>query len=80
LKHNGNDFGVQEIQDHGYTLTTEYVKRQGGENGGDWSARITATDQVGFLNVLYLSDSLTLKFMFFRDLRLSLAAIWMRRL
>ncbi|KAM4603146.1 LOW QUALITY PROTEIN: mannosyl-oligosaccharide glucosidase-like [Discoglossus pictus] len=36
LMHDG-EFGVQEIRDHGYTLTTEFVKRAGGKHGGDWS-------------------------------------------
>ncbi|XP_067934654.1 mannosyl-oligosaccharide glucosidase-like [Watersipora subatra] len=44
LKHNGNDFGIQELYDGGMKITTEYIKRVGGVNGGDWSARITAVN------------------------------------
>lgn len=44
LKHNGNDFGVQEIEDNnGVKIKTEYVKTPGGKHGGDWSVRISAT-------------------------------------
>ncbi|XP_072026671.1 mannosyl-oligosaccharide glucosidase-like [Amphiura filiformis] len=41
LMHNGKDFGSQEIVDKNFTLTTEFVKRPGGKNGGDWTARFT---------------------------------------
>ncbi|XP_056136142.1 mannosyl-oligosaccharide glucosidase [Lampris incognitus] len=42
LMHDGVSFGVQEIQDSDFTLTTEFVKRMGGNHGGDWTWRITA--------------------------------------
>ncbi|XP_062864317.1 mannosyl-oligosaccharide glucosidase [Trichomycterus rosablanca] len=42
LMHNGLNFGVQEIHDDDFILTTEYAKRVGGEHGGDWTWRITA--------------------------------------
>uniref|UniRef100_A0A672GMB1 Mannosyl-oligosaccharide glucosidase n=1 Tax=Salarias fasciatus TaxID=181472 RepID=A0A672GMB1_SALFA len=42
LMHDGITFGVQEIRDNDFTLTTEFVKRMGGDNGGDWTWRITA--------------------------------------
>ncbi|KAG7458588.1 hypothetical protein MATL_G00222070 [Megalops atlanticus] len=42
LLHDGVSFGVQEIRDSDFTLTTEFVKRMGGEHGGDWTWRITA--------------------------------------
>uniref|UniRef100_A0AAR2IP76 Mannosyl-oligosaccharide glucosidase n=1 Tax=Pygocentrus nattereri TaxID=42514 RepID=A0AAR2IP76_PYGNA len=42
LMHDGLNFGVQEIHDSDFTLTTEFVKRMGGEHGGDWTWRITA--------------------------------------
>lgn len=41
IRHDGVNFGMQEIVDHGYTLSTDFVKRSGGDNGGDWSARVT---------------------------------------
>ncbi|XP_026532287.1 mannosyl-oligosaccharide glucosidase [Notechis scutatus] len=41
LLHDGAHFGVQEIQDLGFSLQTEMVKRPGGEHGGDWSWRVT---------------------------------------
>lgn len=42
LMHDGTSFGVQEIRDGDFTLTTEFVKRLGGDHGGDWTWRITA--------------------------------------
>lgn len=42
LMHDGLNFGVQEIRDKDFTLTTEFVKRMGGDHGGDWTWRITA--------------------------------------
>ncbi|XP_063074376.1 mannosyl-oligosaccharide glucosidase [Engraulis encrasicolus] len=42
LMHDGKSFGVQEIRDGDFTLTTEFVKRMGGDHGGDWTWRITA--------------------------------------
>ncbi|XP_069488582.1 mannosyl-oligosaccharide glucosidase [Ambystoma mexicanum] len=45
LMHDGVNFGVQDIQDFGFALRTEFVKRIGGQHGGDWSWRITGTHQ-----------------------------------
>ena len=39
--HDGRTFGRQEILDDSYSLSTEFVKRPGGDNGGDWTSRIT---------------------------------------
>lgn len=46
LMHDGLSFGVQEIRDNDFTLTTEFVKRLGGGHGGDWTWRITAKQHV----------------------------------
>lgn len=46
LMHDGLTFGVQEIRDNDFTLTTEFVKRIGGDHGGDWTWRITAKQHV----------------------------------
>ncbi|KAF4071349.1 hypothetical protein AMELA_G00272160 [Ameiurus melas] len=40
LFHDGVNFGVQQIQDTDFSLTTTFVKRMGGEHGGDWAWRI----------------------------------------
>ncbi|KAL4640485.1 mannosyl-oligosaccharide glucosidase-like [Arapaima gigas] len=45
LMHDGLNFGIQEIRDSDFILTTEFVKRVGGEHGGDWTWRITAKQQ-----------------------------------
>lgn len=47
LMHDGLTFGVQEIRDGDLTLTTEFVKRMGGDHGGDWTWRVTAKQHVG---------------------------------
>ncbi|KAF5275980.1 hypothetical protein FQA39_LY00776 [Lamprigera yunnana] len=41
LQHDGTSFGIQEIQDGPFALRTSFVKRLGGNHGGDWTARIT---------------------------------------
>ncbi|XP_023654927.1 mannosyl-oligosaccharide glucosidase isoform X2 [Paramormyrops kingsleyae] len=45
LAHDGLSFGVQEIRDTDFILTTEFVKRPGGDHGGDWTWRVTAKQQ-----------------------------------
>ncbi|XP_035426916.1 mannosyl-oligosaccharide glucosidase [Cygnus atratus] len=42
LRHDGDNFGVQDVRDRGLLLRTEFVKRPGGEHGGDWSWHVTA--------------------------------------
>ena len=46
LKHDGQSFGVQELQEKAYTVKTEFVKKAGGDHGGDWTTRITVTPKV----------------------------------
>lgn len=41
LQHDGINFGVQEILDQDMNITTAFVKRPGGDFGGDWTARIS---------------------------------------
>ncbi|XP_013390408.1 mannosyl-oligosaccharide glucosidase [Lingula anatina] len=43
LAHDATNFGVQEIIDRTVTLRTEYLKKPGGDHGGDWTAKISAT-------------------------------------
>lgn len=40
LRHDGVNFGTQRIVDEEYVIETSFVKRTGGLNGGDWTARI----------------------------------------
>ena len=51
LKHDGTNFGSQEIVDKDFVLNTDFVKRLGGNHGGDWTARISGREMVGM--VLY---------------------------
>lgn len=44
--HDGLSFGRQHIHDGALRLTTEFVKRPGGQHGGDWSWRVTVESQV----------------------------------
>ena len=39
--HDGKLFGSQEIIDGNYRLQTDFIKRPGGNFGGDWTARIS---------------------------------------
>ncbi|XP_017783438.1 PREDICTED: mannosyl-oligosaccharide glucosidase [Nicrophorus vespilloides] len=41
IQHDATSFGVQEIHDGPFLLTTSFVKRLGGLHGGDWTARIS---------------------------------------
>ncbi|XP_012288943.1 mannosyl-oligosaccharide glucosidase GCS1 [Orussus abietinus] len=45
LEHDGRTFGVQEIVDSGIVLKTTFVKRRGGNHGGDWTAKIGLTSE-----------------------------------
>lgn len=47
IAHDGANFGVQEIYDGNFILTTSFVKRLGGNNGGDWTARISVDIKPG---------------------------------
>lgn len=55
LMHDGINFGVQEIHENDFTLTTEFVKRMGGEHGGDWTWRITAKQHVSSKTFIFMS-------------------------
>lgn len=50
LKHDGINFGVQEIVEDQYTIRTEFVKRPGGDYGGDWTARVKLIPKVSIYN------------------------------
>lgn len=48
LQHDGRNFGVQEIIDGPFKLTTSFVKRPGGPKGGDWTARVAVVSYLSF--------------------------------
>ncbi|KAG1664563.1 Mannosyl-oligosaccharide glucosidase [Nymphon striatum] len=48
LRHDGINFGEQEIVDYGFSVNTTFVKRPGGSHGGDWSAKISVTPKSTF--------------------------------
>ncbi|KAM9212058.1 mannosyl-oligosaccharide glucosidase [Dugong dugon] len=52
--HDGLSFGRQHIQDGALKLTTEFVKRPGGQHGGDWSWRVTVEPQTSATSALPL--------------------------
>ena len=45
LEHDGKNFGTQEIIDGGVVIRTTFVKKLGGSNGGDWSARVSVISE-----------------------------------
>ncbi|XP_023311834.1 mannosyl-oligosaccharide glucosidase GCS1 isoform X2 [Anoplophora glabripennis] len=47
LKHDGTNFGIQEIVDGYFKLTTSFVKRPGAK-GGEWTARIAVNTMQGY--------------------------------
>lgn len=56
--HDGYNTGTQTIYDKHIMLNTSFVKRAGGEHGGDWSARITVMPKVcGELDLFILYSS-----------------------
>ncbi|XP_071448203.1 mannosyl-oligosaccharide glucosidase [Hetaerina americana] len=44
-EHDGKTFGIQTIKDGPFNLVTSFVKRPGGNHGGDWSSRISVTSE-----------------------------------
>lgn len=46
--HDGRNIGIQTIVDKHVILQTKFVKRAGGQHGGDWSARISVFPKVDF--------------------------------
>ena len=54
LKHDGTNFGSQEIVDMDFALNTDFVKKMGGDHGGDWTVRISGREMVsGIQNYHY---------------------------
>ncbi|XP_050312550.1 mannosyl-oligosaccharide glucosidase [Anthonomus grandis grandis] len=60
LQHDGSNFGVQEIEDAPFKLTTSFVKRSGGQHGGEWTARITADVLPEYQNKVPKSERISL--------------------
>ena len=46
FSHDGVNYGIQQLVDDRYILTTDFVKRSGGNHGGDWTARINVKPKV----------------------------------
>lgn len=40
--HDGLNFGMQDIAERGFNIKTDFVKRPGGNHGGDWTWRISS--------------------------------------
>lgn len=47
FSHDGRNYGMQEIFDTYFTVTTSFIKRPEGSHGGDWTARIIVAPRVG---------------------------------
>ncbi|KAK9891824.1 hypothetical protein WA026_016621 [Henosepilachna vigintioctopunctata] len=48
LQHDGLNFGIQEIVDSPFILTTSFVKKNSVNHGGDWTARIDVRAMPGY--------------------------------
>lgn len=46
LQHDGENFGIQEIVDEDIIIVTSFVKRIGGQHGGDFTVKITVEPKV----------------------------------
>lgn len=44
-EHDGRNYGIQEIHDGSFQITTSFVKRLGGNHGGDWTANVKVTSK-----------------------------------
>ncbi len=44
--HDGNNFGIQELLDKYIIVSTDFMKKPGGEHGGDWTARVHVRPRV----------------------------------
>jgi mannosyl-oligosaccharide glucosidase len=44
--HDGETFGIEQIQDENLNLNVQWLKQVTGQHGGDWTARINVTPQV----------------------------------
>ncbi|XP_039263066.2 mannosyl-oligosaccharide glucosidase-like [Styela clava] len=42
IAHDGLNFGIQDIVEKNFNLRTEFVKKPGGNHGGDWTWRVSA--------------------------------------
>ena len=40
--HDGTNFGMQDIAEKDYNIRTDFVKRPGGNHGGDWTWKISS--------------------------------------
>lgn len=49
--HDGRHFGIQTIVDQNYMLRPSFVKRAGGNHGGDWTALIEAEPLVSCVTI-----------------------------
>lgn len=49
MEHDGRTFGIQEILDDNLLIKTSFVKRFGGDHGGDWTMRLEANPTVIFI-------------------------------
>ncbi|KFM56880.1 hypothetical protein X975_00693, partial [Stegodyphus mimosarum] len=47
LEHDGENFGIQRIEDKEYFLVTSFVKQLGGKHGGDFTAKISVRPKEG---------------------------------
>jgi mannosyl-oligosaccharide glucosidase len=59
--HDGVNFGVQQIIDRQMIIATSFIKRPGGQHGGDWTAKIIAEPHVS-VRLLMASFKYSLSF------------------
>lgn len=45
-EHDGHAFGVQDIIDHQYNITTSFFKKPGGRRGGEWIAHVNVSARI----------------------------------
>ncbi|XP_067124411.1 mannosyl-oligosaccharide glucosidase [Centruroides vittatus] len=55
LKHDGLNFGIQDIEEEEFIIHTSFVKKVGGNYGGDWTARITVESKLNITHSVPIS-------------------------
>lgn len=54
-KHDGINFGIQSIEEEDFIIHTSFVKKLGGNYGGDWTARITIESKLNITHTIPIS-------------------------
>lgn len=66
VQHDGENFGVQQIDDKEVFIVTSFIKQVGGKHGGDWTANILFKPKIGPVSI---KNHISFPLFFFFNLR-----------